>query len=223
MEIPKRLQQLRRLSGMTQEEVAARVGLTRQAISSYESGRTHPDVEMLTKLATLYDTDLYGILYGSSAQQKWDRAIRTTAWTGTGTVLLFVLVRSILIFLVNVWLPVSKGGPSAAGADVVLPLRFSLLEIGQLLGGLSQGAAFISCLILAVLLTQRLPRLKKAVLWLTSFLGAFLACTVPFAAFDRLYTYADYLLISIGIFLPAVLLLAFWAGLALFHSRKRSG
>ena len=38
MTINKNLRDLRQISGMTQEEVASRVGLTRQAISSYESG-----------------------------------------------------------------------------------------------------------------------------------------------------------------------------------------
>ena len=54
MTINKNLRDVRQISGMTQEEVASRVGLTRQAISSYESGRTEPDLDMLIKLAGLY-------------------------------------------------------------------------------------------------------------------------------------------------------------------------
>lgn len=41
MTIHQNLKKLRQLAGMTQEDVAARVGLTRQAISGYESGVSH--------------------------------------------------------------------------------------------------------------------------------------------------------------------------------------
>ena len=39
------LKQLRQDRGMTQETVAQRMGLTRQAVSSHESGRTRPDLD----------------------------------------------------------------------------------------------------------------------------------------------------------------------------------
>lgn len=38
MTIHQNLKELRKIAGMTQEEVARQVGLTRQAISSYEAG-----------------------------------------------------------------------------------------------------------------------------------------------------------------------------------------
>ena len=42
MSIHQNLRQLRQLRGLTQEHVATQLGLTRQALSSYESGRTRP-------------------------------------------------------------------------------------------------------------------------------------------------------------------------------------
>ena len=41
--IRENLKRLRTDRGLTQEQLAQRVHLTRQAISSYESGRTQPD------------------------------------------------------------------------------------------------------------------------------------------------------------------------------------
>ena len=38
MTVHQNLRDLRQISGLTQEEAASRVGLTRQAISGYESG-----------------------------------------------------------------------------------------------------------------------------------------------------------------------------------------
>lgn len=42
--IHENLKQLRRARNLTQEDVADRLGFARQTISSYESGRTQPDV-----------------------------------------------------------------------------------------------------------------------------------------------------------------------------------
>ena len=62
MSIGENLRQLRLEKGLTQAQVAEKVGLTRQALSSYESGRTRPDVQMLLVLCEIYETDLDGIL-----------------------------------------------------------------------------------------------------------------------------------------------------------------
>ena len=64
MSINKNLRALRTAKGMTQEDAANQMGLTRQAISSYESGRTQPDLETLMRLAEVYGTDLDAVLYG---------------------------------------------------------------------------------------------------------------------------------------------------------------
>ena len=45
------LKNLRLAAGMTQEQAAAQLGMTRQGLSGYETGRTRPDVETLQRLA----------------------------------------------------------------------------------------------------------------------------------------------------------------------------
>ncbi len=52
------LVQLRKLHKMTQEEVAERVGVTRQAIGKWEAGETTPDLEMAGRLAEVFDVSL---------------------------------------------------------------------------------------------------------------------------------------------------------------------
>lgn len=49
---------LRNINGYSQEEVAERIGISRQAYSKWEKGETIPDVERCLKLAELYDTTL---------------------------------------------------------------------------------------------------------------------------------------------------------------------
>lgn len=48
----------RKQSGLTQEEVAEKLGVSRQAIAKWERGETSPDVEFCIELANLYGTTL---------------------------------------------------------------------------------------------------------------------------------------------------------------------
>jgi AbrB family looped-hinge helix DNA binding protein len=49
---------LRNTSGMSQEEVAAQIGVSRQAYAKWERGDTTPDIEKCQRLAQLYDVTL---------------------------------------------------------------------------------------------------------------------------------------------------------------------
>ena len=42
--------------GLTQEKAAKELGITRATLSSYETGKTIPDIEMGKKMAALYKT-----------------------------------------------------------------------------------------------------------------------------------------------------------------------
>lgn len=53
---------LRMLNGYSQEEVATRVGVSRQAYAKWEKGDTLPDVLHCQKLAVLYDTTIDALL-----------------------------------------------------------------------------------------------------------------------------------------------------------------
>ncbi len=50
---------LRKLKGLTQAEVAERAGISRTNISRFESGEYNPTLEMLVKLATAMDLDIF--------------------------------------------------------------------------------------------------------------------------------------------------------------------
>ena len=53
---------LRRGKGLSQEEVAARVFVTQQAVSRWETGETVPGVETLKLLSALYDVSINTLL-----------------------------------------------------------------------------------------------------------------------------------------------------------------
>ena len=53
---------LRKIHGYSQEELAEKIGISRQAYAKWESGATVPDVEKCALLAELYDTTVDGLL-----------------------------------------------------------------------------------------------------------------------------------------------------------------
>lgn len=56
--LSKNLQELRKRFHYSQEEVAERVGVSRQAVAKWESGETVPDLANTMALASLYDVTL---------------------------------------------------------------------------------------------------------------------------------------------------------------------
>lgn len=53
---------LRSMSGYSQEQIAEKVGISRQAYAKWESGATTPDVEKAAKLAQVYGTTVDALL-----------------------------------------------------------------------------------------------------------------------------------------------------------------
>lgn len=60
--VSKYLQFLRKSHNYTQEDLARRLGISRQAVSKWETGTTIPDLEVLLQLSGLYDVTINQIL-----------------------------------------------------------------------------------------------------------------------------------------------------------------
>ena len=63
------IKKLRKEKGMTQDELAEKLCVTRQAVSNWEMGKTQPDVETLTKLAEIFDVSVERIIYGKEKKR----------------------------------------------------------------------------------------------------------------------------------------------------------
>ena len=61
MEQRKTLARLRVKKGLSQKEVAKELGVTRQAVSGWESGRTQPSVEKLVALSRIFEMPVDGL------------------------------------------------------------------------------------------------------------------------------------------------------------------
>ena len=75
VDIGKYLTELRKYYGVTQEELAVRVGVTRQAVSKWETGTTIPDIEILMNLSEIYGISINDIIKADLANIKFQKEI----------------------------------------------------------------------------------------------------------------------------------------------------
>ena len=62
MEFNEKLQELRKNKGLTQEDLAEALFVSRTAISKWESGRGYPSIDSLKEIAKYFAGTAYGIL-----------------------------------------------------------------------------------------------------------------------------------------------------------------
>ena len=96
-DIGKNIKELREAKGLTQDQLAESMFVTRQTISNYENGRTRPDINTLMKLSELLNADINTIIYGSQESLERDRAAKYVLWCGVAA-----LVCIVLIFLLRI-------------------------------------------------------------------------------------------------------------------------
>lgn len=70
MDFPERLRMLRKEKELSQEKLAEKLGISRQAISKWESGQSYPDINNLVSLSYLYEISLDELLKGNSVVEN---------------------------------------------------------------------------------------------------------------------------------------------------------
>ena len=83
LEIANRLQKLRKEKGYSQEQLAAELGISRQAVSKWERAESSPDTDNLICLARLYDVSLDELL---STDEPISEIIENNSIDNDGTV-----------------------------------------------------------------------------------------------------------------------------------------
>lgn len=67
MELNEKLQELRKNKGLTQEELAAALYVSRTAVSKWESGRGLPSIDSLKQISSFFDVSIDGLLSADKA------------------------------------------------------------------------------------------------------------------------------------------------------------
>ena len=85
MDMAERLQALRKKANYSQEQVSDMLGISRQAISKWESGQGKPEIENIIKLVDIYNVSADYILLGQekntvvepTKKREWNHTTRT--------------------------------------------------------------------------------------------------------------------------------------------------
>ena len=70
MNLGSQLKKFRELKSFSQEDVARKVGVTRQAVYKWESNKSYPDIENLILLSELYEVTIDELIKGSGDDRE---------------------------------------------------------------------------------------------------------------------------------------------------------
>ncbi len=89
MIINKQISELRKKEGITQEELAGRLGVTNQSVSKWESGQCCPDIALLPDIAAVFRVSVDELLTGKASEDPTlqdvledDKTIRVLQFKG---------------------------------------------------------------------------------------------------------------------------------------------
>ena len=66
MNFGKQIKQIRTKEGLTQEQMAQKLNVTRQAISNWENDKNLPDLELLIQIAQVFSLSLDQLILGGN-------------------------------------------------------------------------------------------------------------------------------------------------------------
>ena len=87
---------LRAEKGINQEQLAEQLHVTRQAVSSWETGKTQPDIETLTRIAEFFDVSVEQLIYGKTYDKASGVIKKTWTWNRSHLSLTFYPERLLL-------------------------------------------------------------------------------------------------------------------------------
>ena len=120
MNLADRIQQLRKIRGISQEELADRIGVSRQAVSKWESGQTSPDLEKIVLLSDYFEVTTDYLLKGVSPTQAQTVPAQTVPAQIVPDVQIFTMAGSALnliglIAAAMIWYERQTAAATAAG------------------------------------------------------------------------------------------------------------
>lgn len=158
---------LRTERGLSQEELASALFVTRQTVSNYETGRSEPDLDTLQRICAVLGVELSDLMHESPAPSA-PVSSRLRIYLG--------VVFASLVLTAGLWIYTAHIKQSTAGMPHIL-VRLTLVPLSMAL--LGYGAA-------AVVLSRhpgwemhrRHREIAKGALW--GFLGASTVCSLPY-------------------------------------------
>lgn len=99
MNLADRIQELRKKNGFSQEEFASVLGVSRQAVSKWESGQSNPDLDKIVSISELFNVSTDYLLKGMENDESNNTKVITDLYYGCFIV--FALLAIIIAFFAN--------------------------------------------------------------------------------------------------------------------------
>ena len=96
MEIGKKIMELRKQNGLSQEELAEKVGVARQTISKWELGETSPDLKQSKELSKLFNVSLDELVNNDIKDILVEKTSNTEKLAG----LILKLIKTMVIIII---------------------------------------------------------------------------------------------------------------------------
>lgn len=99
MEVKNQIRAYRSELGMSQEELAEAVYVTRQTVSNWETGKSYPDIQSLLRLSSLFGISLDQLIKGDAEQMKEKiNAEEIRAFNRLSNIFSLMMVLSLLVW-----------------------------------------------------------------------------------------------------------------------------
>jgi len=143
------LKELRKTKGITQEDLAEQVGVSRRTVSRWETGTNMPDMDVMIELADYYDVDLRDLLRGEKKEESMDQELKETVLMVAEYdneekrkvmqrlhVLYWIGIAASVFYLITIfYLPEEHAGIYDMLQGVSLGIAFGMLLVGLIITG----------------------------------------------------------------------------------------
>lgn len=195
IKMEERIQELRRRKGLSQEQLAEILGVSRQAVSKWEGGQSLPEVEKLIAMSALFDVTVDYILKGGTPQsgKRNDTRVGSLTVSSVATMLL-----AIAVFAVAGQISDGTHTMDIYGGLIIESVGLMLMLVGFFIGGgriLNKPLFTVNILLAGILpssfllqiLLRYYPRPVTPLLSILLFAGAYLVLcgTVLYFAVGR--------------------------------------
>jgi len=105
MEIEKKLKDAREKAGLTQEQVAEAIFVSRQTISNWENGKSLPDITSVISLSNIYNISVDELLKGDQKLQKKIEKDANNARTNKRVIIVTAIITLVVlaVYLVSIF------------------------------------------------------------------------------------------------------------------------
>ena len=148
MSLGERLYELRKKKGLSQEEVAEKLNVTRQSVSKWETDESKPDFDKIVPICELYEISTNELLNGTK-EEKEEKEVEVINNDNKKKRAIIISIAVFLYFVALIWIVVSE-------------VAFNLNE-GFMVGGFFLICAIATCLLIyqGIVLSTTITKKRK--------------------------------------------------------------